>query len=196
MLADVKPPDITATSYRGLIRPLDRSGSVASRLSTPGPYGRPGTPTTLLGNNTLSQLDSLSSQISETDPDRQRSQVVRERYQLIEQMARPQRPVMLSSVRSFSYEYPTQETELQTMMRAQSPLRVVAASPSVPTPNATPLSPLCHENEETKDIDEGYETTTEKAGQREHIETIKEDDQVQTDMLSVDEPCNSKVTGK
>lgn len=46
--------------------------------------------------------------------------MMKERYQLLEEQSRAQQPVMLPSVRSFSYEMPTHETEMETMMRAQS----------------------------------------------------------------------------
>lgn len=64
---------------------------------------------------------------------RQRSQLVKERYQQLEEQSRQeqqaaaaaqqQRPVMLPSIRSFSYEstvMPTHETEMERMTRAQS----------------------------------------------------------------------------
>lgn len=71
------------------------------------------------------RLTSLDSTLT-----RQRSQVLKERYQQLEEQSRAQRPVMLPSVRSFSYEMPTHETEMETMMRAQSssPSQVVSAA--------------------------------------------------------------------
>lgn len=63
--------------------------------------------------------------------------MVKERYQQLEEQSRQQqaaaqqRPVMLPSIRSFSYEsivMPTHETEMERMTRAQS-----SSPPSPPT---------------------------------------------------------------
>lgn len=63
--------------------------------------------------------------------------MVKERYQQLEEQSRAsQRPVMLPSIRSFSYEcsMPTHETEMERMMRAQS------SSPPQAAPEAKSLS--------------------------------------------------------
>lgn len=79
---------------------------------------------------------------------RQRSQMVKERYQQLEEQSRQQqaapapaqqRPVMLPSIRSFSYEsivMPTHETEMERMTRAQSssPPPPAAAGPDEEKP--------------------------------------------------------------
>lgn len=51
--------------------------------------------------------------------------MVKERYQQLEEQSRvataaQQRPVMLPSVRSFSYEMPTHVAEMEAMSRAES----------------------------------------------------------------------------
>lgn len=72
---------------------------------------------------------------------RERSQRVRERYQQLEEQARPQRPVMVSSLRSFSYDLPTQYAEVERMMRARSDSPAPAPVPS-PIPLAESPPPL------------------------------------------------------
>lgn len=69
-----------------------------------------------------------------------RSDLVRERYQALEEQQRStslrrtrSRPVLLPAVRSFSYEYPTQVAEMERMgnMHSSSPCEspVAAATP-------------------------------------------------------------------
>lgn len=79
--------------------------------------------------------------MSMSELNRQRSQRVRERYQQLEEQARPQRPVMVSSLRSFSYDMPTQHTEVERMMRARSESPAPAPMPS-PIPLAESPPPL------------------------------------------------------
>lgn len=119
---------VTSISYRGITKPSDR---IAGRVPTPGPHGRPGTPnppgsvhrprtpTALLPySKTMAlRLGSLDSSTLK----RQRSQIVKERYQQLEEQSRAQRPLMLPSIRSFSYEFmPTHEAEMEAMIRAES----------------------------------------------------------------------------
>lgn len=128
-------------SYRGLVRPFSRASTIARRLPTPGPHGRPLTPTPLSSSRTLSRVSSLSSTVSMSELTRERSRRVRERYQQLEQRTRPQRPVMMSNLRSFSYDMPTQYAEVKQMMRAYSDSPVAALLPS-PTPLAESPPPL------------------------------------------------------
>lgn len=58
---------------------------------------------------------------------------MKERYQQLEELSRAQRPLMLASVRSFSCEFmPTQEAEMEAMIRAESasPHGVETTSPA------------------------------------------------------------------
>lgn len=72
---------------------------------------------------------------------REQSQRVRERYQQLEELARPQRPVMVSSLRSFSYDMPTQHAEVERMMRARSNSPAPAPAPApAPGPLSIPLA--------------------------------------------------------
>lgn len=74
---------------------------------------------------------------------REQSQRVRERYQQLEELARPQRPVMVSSLRSFSYDMPTQHAEVERMMRARSNSpALVPACVSSPVPLADSPPPM------------------------------------------------------
>lgn len=70
-----------------------------------------------------------------------RGDVVRERYRALEELQRSKslqrslsRPMMLSSVRSFSYELPTQIAEMERMSNQRS------SPPPVPPPHQTPFS--------------------------------------------------------
>lgn len=70
-----------------------------------------------------------------------RADVMRERYQALEELQRSKslqrslsRPTMLSSVRSFSYELPTQLAEMERMSNQRS------SPPPNPPPHQTPLS--------------------------------------------------------
>lgn len=74
--------------------------------------------------------------MSQGELTRQKSYLLRQRYQQLEEKLRPQRPVMLPSVRSFSYEMPTQVAEIEAMMRAQS------SSPTA-LPRAASTAPPC-----------------------------------------------------
>lgn len=129
---------ISATSYRGLTRPLDRGGTLARRVPTPGPLGRSSTPTPSSTSQTSSRVSSLTSVISHDDMTKEKSQFLRERYQHLEEKSRPQRPVMLPSIRSFSYEMPTQAAEMEAMIRAQSssPAAAPQVTPKPPPPDS------------------------------------------------------------
>lgn len=76
-----------------------------------------------------------------SDQSQSRGDVVRERYQALEEIQRSKslqrslsRPTMLSSVRSFSYELPTQLAEMERMSNQRS------SPPPIPPPHQTPLS--------------------------------------------------------
>lgn len=126
-------PDPPAASYRGIAKPATR---FSPRPPTPGPHGRPGTPTpsplgnmyrpeTPTGFHAQSRTVTLRMGSWDTALRRQRSHVMKEKYRQLEEQSRAQRPVMVSAVRSFSYEIPTHETEMQAMIRAHdsSPLQ-------------------------------------------------------------------------
>lgn len=78
-----------------------------------------------------------------------RSDLVRERYQALEEQQRStglqrslSRPVFLPSVRSFSYEYPTQVAEMERMgnMHSSSPCESPVAV-TTPGSEAAPSQP-------------------------------------------------------
>lgn len=89
------------------------------------------------GSNRVSLLSSMKSTSQLT---REKSQLVRERYRQLEEQA--QRPLMLPSVRSFSYDVPTQAAEMEVMMKAESssppPVRTHMPLPPRPQPAQVP----------------------------------------------------------
>lgn len=119
-------------SYRGLVRPLSCVSKITRRTPTPGPHGRPLTPTPLPSSRTPSRVSSSNSTILISELTRERSQRVRERYQQLEEQAKPQRPVMVSSL-SFSHDVLTQHAEVERTIRARSD------SPA-PVPSPIPLA--------------------------------------------------------
>jgi hypothetical protein len=133
------------TAYRGLPEP---SGLGAGRR-TPGPglQGRPGHPTTLSRVRTaegpLAMTGILMNGTTRLPSEQvqSRGDVVRERYQALEELHRSQslqrslsRPKMLSAVRSFSYDLPTQLAEMERMSSQRT------SPPPIPPPPQTPLS--------------------------------------------------------
>lgn len=139
---------MTVTAYRGLPGPAN----VAMGRRTPGPglQMRPGTPATLPpvraaeGATVVTRVvtKGLPATLRMTSEQSQnRGNVVRERYQALEELHRSKslqrslsRPMMLSSVRSFSYELPTQIAEMERMSNQRS------SPPPAPPPHQTPLS--------------------------------------------------------
>lgn len=119
---------------------------------TPGPalQGRPGTPTPLPRIRaaetapvvTAVAVRGLPTSLRMTSEQSQsRGDVVRERYQALEELQRSQslqrslsRPAMLASVRSFSYDVPTQIAEMERMSNQRS------SPPPIPPPHQTPLA--------------------------------------------------------
>lgn len=138
---------LTATVYRGV-----PGTTVGRRAQTPGPgpMGRPGLPTpTPTPMPTVTEGVRALSTTGSLDLSRLRSRgaLVRERYQALEEKQRStslrrslSRPVLLSSVRSFSYEYPTQVAEMERMsdMQDSSPPPPYMSLPGLPSP---PLYP-------------------------------------------------------
>jgi len=140
---------MTVTAYRGLHGPA----GLAMGRRTPGPGlpGRPDTPTTLpraqaadgpppitgmVMNGTAATLRMASEQ------SQSRGDLVRERYQALEELQRSKsiqrslsRPTLLSAVRSFSYELPTQIAEMERMSNQRSP--PPPFSPQYQTPLST-----------------------------------------------------------
>lgn len=136
-------------AYRG----LHGLAGLAMARKAPGPshQGRPGTPTTvprvwaadrppsitgMFMNGTLGSPRMVS------EPSQSRGDLVRERYQAIEELQRSKslqrslsRPTMLSAVRSFSYELPTQIAEMERMSNQRT------SPPPPPPPHQTPPSP-------------------------------------------------------
>lgn len=86
-------------------------------------------------------MNGLSTSLRMTSEQLQsRGDVVRERYQALEELQRSRslqrslsRPMMLASMRSFSYEYPTQIAEMERMSNQRS------SPPPIPPPHQTPL---------------------------------------------------------
>lgn len=127
---------VTEIGYRGVpARPL------GGRVQTPGPgpMGRPGTPTPMPPAREGLRVMTTGS-IMGPSRSQSRGDLVRERYQALEEQQRStslkrsqSRPVLLSSVRSFSYEYPTQVAEMERMSNMHS------SSPSE-SPTVTPGS--------------------------------------------------------
>lgn len=126
--------NVRDTFYRGLVGPLDRSKAISRRLPTPGPHGRPETPTPPPLSRPETRVESFESLMSEGELTRQRSRLMRQRYQQIEVESRATRPVMLPAVRSFSYDLPTQIAEMEAMTRAQSSSPVVQPHPETSSP--------------------------------------------------------------
>lgn len=136
---------MTVAAYRGLPAP---TGMAAGRKTPrPGSQRRPGTPTPLLpiraaeGGAVVNGviMKGLTATLNPSEQSQSRGDVLRERYQALEEFQRGKslqrslsRPVMLSSVRSFSYELPTQIAEMERMSSQRS------SSPAVPQPNQTP----------------------------------------------------------
>lgn len=139
---------MTVTAYRGLRGPA--ALAMGRRTPGPGPQGRPGTPTPLPPFRAAEGasvapgviMQGLPASLRMTSEQSQsRGDVVRERYQALEELQRSKslqrslsRPMMLSSVRSFSYELPTQLAEMERMSNQRS------SPPPIPPPHETPLS--------------------------------------------------------
>lgn len=87
----------------------------------------------------MSELTCERSHLSATELTRERSQKVRERYQRIEEQAA--RPHLVSNLRSFSYDMPTQHAEMERMVRARSDSPAPAPMPS-PMPVAESPPPM------------------------------------------------------
>lgn len=139
---------MTVTAYRGWSGPA----GLAMGRRTPGPnfQGRPGTPTPLppiraaetMPVVTGVAMKGLPTSLRMTSEQPQsRGDVVRERYRALEELQRSQslqrslsRPTMLSSVRSFSYELPTQIAEMERMSNQRT------SPPPIPPPHQTPLA--------------------------------------------------------
>lgn len=161
---------MTVTAYRGLPGPI----GLAMGRRTPGPglQGRPGTPTTLprvrTAEGPLVMTGVVTNGMSATprmasDQPQSRCDLVRERYQALEELQRSKslqrslsRPTMLSSVRSFSYDFPTQIAEMERMSNQRS-------SPPSPPPHQTPLS--------TIEAPAPFGSTTPRAGKTREEET-------------------------
>ncbi|KUI62137.1 Chitin synthase regulatory factor 3 [Cytospora mali] len=137
------------SAYRGV--PARTGSAIGRRPQTPGPgpMGRPGTPTPmppLRQGVRAVKTGSLGPSRSQS-----RSDLVRERYQALEEQQRStglqrtlSRPVLLSSVRSFSYEYPTQAAEMERMgnLHSSSPPRLYEPPRSAPPdPESGPSQP-------------------------------------------------------
>lgn len=133
---------MTVTAYRGLPGPA----GLAMERRTPGPgfQGRPGTPTPLQplrAAESAPVVAGLATLRMASEQSQARGDVVRERYQALEELQRSKslqrslsRPMMLSSVRSFSYDVPTQIAEMERMSNQRS------SPPPPPPPHQTPLS--------------------------------------------------------
>lgn len=146
---DAEAGGMTVTAYRGLPGPT--GSAMGRRTPGPGPQGRPGTPTTLprvrTAEGTLVMTGAVINGMSATlrmssEQSQSRCDLVRERYQALEELQRSKslqrslsRPTMLSSVRSFSYDFPTQIAEMERMSNQRS-------SPPPPPPHQTPLSTI------------------------------------------------------
>ena len=138
---------MTVTAYRGLPGPA--GPAVGRRTPGPGLQGRPCTPTILppvraaesLPLITGMAMNGMSTTLRTTSEQTQsRGDLVRERYQALEELQRStslqrslSRPAMLSSLRSFSYELPTQIAEMERMSSQRS------SPPPNPPPYRTPL---------------------------------------------------------
>lgn len=139
---------MTVTAYRGLRGPA--ALATGRRTPGPGPQGRPGTPTPLPPSRAAEGAPVATGMFMQgfpaslrmtSEPPQSRGDVVRERYQALEELQRSKslqrslsRPMMLSSVRSFSYELPTQLAEMERMSNQRT------SPPPIPPPHQTPLS--------------------------------------------------------
>lgn len=139
---------MTVTAYRGLRGPA--ALAMGRRTPGPGPQGRPGTPTPLPPFRAADGAPVVTGVVMQglpaslrmtSEQSQSRGNVVRERYQALEELQRSKslqrslsRPTMLSSVRSFSYDLPTQLAEMERMSNQRS------SPPPIPPPHQTPLS--------------------------------------------------------
>lgn len=145
---DAEAGGMTVTAYRGLPGPAN----VAMGRRTPGlglPI-RPATPAPLPPVRAVDRAPAVTGVATKglpatlrmtSEQSQSRGDVVRERYQALEELQRSKslqrslsRPMMLSSVRSFSYELPTQIAEMERMSNQRS------SPPPIPPPHQTPLS--------------------------------------------------------
>lgn len=146
---DVEAGGMTASAYRG----LHGLAGLAMARKTPGPgqQGRPATPTTVPRARAAERPTAITGEFMNgtlgtprmaSEPSQSRGDLVRERYQALEELQRSRslqrslsRPTMLSAVRSFSYELPTQIAEMERMGNQRT------SPPPPPPPYQMPPSP-------------------------------------------------------
>lgn len=139
---DVEAARMAVSAYRGW--PAATGVTTGRKTPGPGSQRRPGTPIPLLpmwaaeGGAVVTGAATLHRT---SEHSQSRGDVVRERYQALEELERSKslqrslsRPLMLASVRSFSYELPTQLAEMERMSNLRS------SSPPVPPPHQKPHS--------------------------------------------------------
>lgn len=143
---DAEAGGVTVTAYRGLHSLAELA--MARRTPVPGLQGRPGTPTTLPRARAAERTPAVTGMVMNgmqatqrmaSEPSQSRGNLVRERYQALEELQRSKslqrslsRPTMLSALRSFSYELPTQIAEMERMSNQRS------SPPPVVPPHQTP----------------------------------------------------------
>lgn len=143
---DVEAGGMAVGACRGL---HDLAGlAIARKTSVPGQQGGPGTPTMVprvwveerpLAITGMFMNGTLATQRIVSEPSQSRGDLLRERYQALEELQRSKslqrslsRPTMLSAVRSFSYELPTQIAEMERMSNQRT------SPPPTPEPHQTP----------------------------------------------------------
>lgn len=142
---------MTVTAYRGL---HGLAGlAMARKTPAPGHQGRPGTPTIVPRVRVAERPPAITGMVMNgtlatpriaSEPSQSRGDLMRERYQALEELQRSKslqrglsRPTMLSAVRSFSYELPTQMAEMERMSNQRT-----SPPPSPSTASASSSQPL------------------------------------------------------